>query len=83
MLWLAALFLSIDHEIDTATPRNTQVDWEAILGPTPEEFASVVGAWMLPARKPSTLLNDLPSLATVLPTLRSVISAVNAPLPDS
>jgi hypothetical protein len=74
--------LSCDIELDVKTPANTQVDWEAILGPTPDDFAGVIGAWMLPARKQSILLDQLPQLTTVLPTLRSVISAVNAPLPD-
>lgn len=77
---LVGLFLSCDTEIDARTPRNTQVDWEAILGPTPDEFASVVGAWMLPARKPSTLLDQMPQVTAVLPTLRHVIAALNAPL---
>jgi len=78
---LIALFLSCDTEIDIATPHLVQVDWEAILGPAPEEFASVVGKWMLPARKPSSVLNDTPSVPTLLPTLRHVLSAFNAPFP--
>lgn len=77
---LIALFLSCDTEIDINTPRAVQVDWEAILGPTPEEFASIIGSWMLPARKPSTLLDQLPSLPAAFPTMRHVISALNAPL---
>lgn len=76
---LVSLFLSLDYEITRAAPEGHQVDWEGILGPSPREFISAVGAWMYPARTSSTLLHQLPAVLKVWPTARHLIRALNFP----
>lgn len=80
---IISLFLSVDLEIRASTPAGLQVDWEAILGPTPDEFIEVIGRWMFPARHASSLLDRLPSVSAALPTLRHLIAATNCKMPAS
>jgi tetratricopeptide (TPR) repeat protein len=74
---LLAMFLAVDIEISAPVPAGQQVDWEGILSPRPEEFIAQLRPWMYNARRHTTLLDSLPLVADVLPTLRSQIEALN------
>jgi hypothetical protein len=65
---MIGLFLSLDYEIAVATPPNTQVDWEAILGPSPAAFIKASLALSL-------------SFSLFLPlSVPSVITLIRSPL---
>jgi hypothetical protein len=45
---LLALFLAVGAPIVSPIPPDTQVDWEAILAPSPAAFIAAVAPWLLP-----------------------------------
>ncbi|KAG1678968.1 hypothetical protein FOA52_013031 [Chlamydomonas sp. UWO 241] len=51
---ILALFWAAGMPVTATIPRDTQVDWEAILQQHPDAFVASVGAWLLPpaAREP-------------------------------
>jgi tetratricopeptide (TPR) repeat protein len=46
---ILALFWAAGMPVAATIPRDTQVDWEAILSQHPDAFVASVGAWLLPA----------------------------------
>lgn len=75
---LLSMFYAIDIEIEGFIPKEFQPDWEGILTPKVEDFIQALKVWMYPARKPTTILNNIPSVGTVFPTIRAMIEALNA-----
>lgn len=61
-------------------PDGVQVDWEAILEPSPERFADLMGSWISesdPAvRAPVHTVSIVPDIKSRLPTLESRIAAL-------
>jgi len=76
---LIALFLSVGVEVvEDCTPLGIQVDWEGILRPTSKDFIETISKWLYPTRKPTNILDNMPSIAETFPTLRSMIEILNA-----
>ena len=63
-------------------PRGVQLDWEAILRPTPRAFIAEVKPKLRPRLRPlppsADLLAAVPLLDDALPTLRDALAALNA-----
>jgi len=45
---LLGLFLAVGTPVASPIPPDTQVDWEAILAPSPTAFIAAVAPWLLP-----------------------------------
>jgi hypothetical protein len=62
-----------------------QVDWEAILNKSPKRFCASVSAWLLHRPSPTSenaadeadLLDNLPFVGDVFPTMRAIIEGLN------
>lgn len=63
---LLSMFLAAGYEVAVQVPENVMVDWEGILLPTPQAFIGAISPWLYPARKRSSVLDQLPSGATFL-----------------
>lgn len=66
----------------TTIQQNYQVDWEAILSQHPDEFKASVKPWLVPHVEPGThplTGENLPRVASLLPTYRARIEALNGP----
>lgn len=74
---LLAMFYALDYEVTADIPQGFQPDWEGILTPRLEDFKTKFD-WLRDSLKPTTLLNNSPSVATTFPTIRSMIEALNA-----
>jgi len=72
-----ALMLSIGYEVQCSPPEGTQVDWPAILSPTPTDFVGEVRKWMYPARKATDILDNCPHVAHHCATARRMTEALN------
>ena len=62
-------------------PPGRQLDWEAILTPTPRAFVDDHTAWLQQGLDPDPIdrLADLPSPDAAFPTLRDRVAALAAP----
>lgn len=69
--------LALGRRISTQAPKGMQVDWEAILGPTPAEFITVVGPWIRASLVPVNIDKVLP-ITKMAPTVRSALEAIAA-----
>jgi hypothetical protein len=76
---LLALFLAVGRPVMAQIPQGVQVDWEAILNRSPAAFTASVGAWLLPSTRgaPSLDVTTLPGIESTLPTMRTIIEALN------
>eukprot|EP00960_Hanusia_phi_P038138 753295-Hanusia_phi.AAC.5 len=72
-----ALMLSIGFEVQTSPPEGTQVDWPAILSPTPAGFIEEVRSWIYPSRERCDILETAPAVGEVLATPRRMLEALN------
>ena len=72
-----ALMLSVGFEVQCSPPEGTQVDWPAILSPTPMDFVNEVKKWIYPARKETKILDECPTVAHHLATARRMTEALN------
>lgn len=76
--FLHALLLAFDVRIAASVPTGVQMDWEAILRPTPTSFREVAHRWMLPAlQECSDIITSVPDISKTLPTLRAAVAALN------
>ena len=75
---LAGLLVAARLTPPRAMPRGRQLDWEAILSPTPEAFLGDYAAWLRDAAIPATddPLAGLPPPETAFPTLRARLAAL-------
>lgn len=73
---LAGLMAAMGWKIVEPLPPNVQMDWEAILRPTPEDFLAIARPWLYRARRRADVL-DIPSVAATLPTALDGIKALN------
>jgi hypothetical protein len=77
---ITGLLLAFGLEITNPIPKGLQVDWEAILRPSHEDFISqMTSQWIRKSVKPviPDVIEPLPSLEKTFPTLRSVIEVLN------
>jgi tetratricopeptide (TPR) repeat protein len=77
---LHAMLLAVGVERRAPVPSRMQVDWEAILRPSPEDFVASLRDWFVNDAPASDALLNLPAVSDVLPTLRHLLTAVNADL---
>lgn len=75
---LLAMFLALDIDISCEIPKDFQPDWEGILTPHVQDFINTLKVWMYPARKPTNILDGIPSVAQTFSTIRGIIEAINA-----
>ena len=90
MLLAALTALNIEVALPLL-PRGKQLDWEAILRPSPRAFSDHVAPWIRPRLSwPQAagsglgdVLTAVPEADGALPTLRAVIEALNMPTDSS
>lgn len=74
-------FLAMGKEIQASIPEHCQVDWEAILRSSPEDFFHSVLQWITEGsentERKSPNISDLPEISERLRTLRDRIMALN------
>eukprot|EP00753_Platysulcus_tardus_P010750 PLAT302.4.p1 GENE.PLAT302.4~~PLAT302.4.p1 ORF type:complete len:247 (+),score=76.28 PLAT302.4:23-742(+) len=74
-----ALFYAAGLRVTQPPPSGMQLDWEAILQPSPEAFVEAVGHLLAPARErvDPEQLRTLPQVEQVVPTLRAALEMLN------
>jgi tetratricopeptide (TPR) repeat protein len=75
---LHAMLLAVGVERRAPVPPGMQVDWEAILRPSPDDFVAALSGWRASDAPVSDAIAQLPPFNEVLPTLRHVLVAANA-----
>ncbi|ONK64775.1 uncharacterized protein A4U43_C07F29780 [Asparagus officinalis] len=75
---LLGLFLATNIEVAGNIPEGTQVDWDAILSPAPDNFLDSVKSWLYPLLRISTSWKDYPDVASTFNTTGSVIAALSS-----
>ncbi|CAH3134240.1 unnamed protein product [Pocillopora meandrina] len=75
------LFLAVGRETTGKIPSGKEVDLEAIIGGSVENFTKNVKGWM-GLKKFSKPVTSLPLVREVFPTLRSMLEALNAQFTD-
>ena len=76
---LHAMLLAVGVERAGSIPHAIQVDWEAILASSPDEFQSALAAWSKSDRAlDESAWSDVPRVAVALPTMRAVFETLNA-----
>ncbi|GJP75117.1 hypothetical protein CLOP_g5605 [Closterium sp. NIES-67] len=70
---LLGLFLAAGKEITAKPPPDVQLDWEAILSPTLEEFISRVSKWLFVGATDASDFHDLLDVHEAFPTVGSAI----------
>ncbi|KAJ5077958.1 suppressor of rps4-rld 1 [Anaeramoeba ignava] len=70
------LYLSLNYLVRSEIPKGQQMDWEAILHSNPSDFSSVIN-WITQDIESTNILDSLPLLINVIPTLRHLIIALN------
>jgi len=70
------LFLAVGRETTGKIPPGKEVDLEAMIGGSVENFTKNVKGW-LGLRKLSKPVSSLPLVSEVFPTLRTVLEALN------
>lgn len=74
---LHAMLIAVGVERRAPVPPGVQVDWEAILRPSPDDFVAALSGWRASDASVSDAIAQLPALNEVLPTLRHVLLAAN------
>jgi hypothetical protein len=76
---LIALLLACGIEVHDAPPAGTCPDWEAILTPKLEDFTNAARPWLLArCRRRAQPVDQLPAVASVFGTVRSMLEALVA-----
>ncbi|CAI5494859.1 unnamed protein product [Closterium sp. Naga37s-1] len=70
---LLGLFLAAGKEITAKPPPDVQVDWEAILSPTLEEFITRISKWLFVGATDGSDFHDLLNVHEAFPTVGSAI----------
>ena len=60
-------------------PENVQMDWEAILRPTPGEFKAKAWPWLRRSRRREEMLEGVPAVSHAFPTALEATKALNGP----
>ena len=73
-----AVLAALGVRVEPWLRRGVQVDWEAILRPTPEAFIAEIKPQMLPfLKRDRPLLDGVPAVAETVRTVRDAISCLN------
>ncbi|CAI5468015.1 unnamed protein product [Closterium sp. Yama58-4] len=79
---LLGLFLAAGKEITAKPPPDVQVDWEAILSPTLEEFISRISKWLFVGATDAADFHDLLDVHEAFPTQQRMASYPSAGRPQ-
>ncbi|CAI7865591.1 unnamed protein product [Closterium sp. NIES-54] len=70
---LQGLFLAAGKEITASIPPRMQVDWEAMLTPSVDDFISRMSDWIYPSIVDARSFHTLPGMHQAFPTVDSVL----------
>ena len=77
---LIALLLALDLRLTRQLPHKVQLDWEAILSPSPAAFTGAILEWLNEALQPveQQMLRSLPLVSATFPTLHTVLAVLGS-----
>ena len=76
---LSGLMAAAGWRLTEPFPENVQMDWEAILRPTPAAFMAVARPWLRRSRRREDVLDGVPEVAYAFPTALEANRALNGP----
>ena len=76
---LSGLMAAAGWRLTELLPTNVQMDWEAILRPSPEAFIAKARPWLRRTRRREDVLEGVPSVPSAFPTALEAIKALNGP----
>eukprot|EP00752_Nemacystus_decipiens_P001790 g1729.t1 len=76
---LSGLMAAAGWRLTEPMPPNVQMDWEAILRPSPEAFIATARPWLTRTRRREDILEGVPAVQDALPTVLDAIKALNGP----
>lgn len=76
---LSGLMAAAGWRLTELLPPNVQMDWEAILRPSPEEFIAKARPWLTRTRRREDILEGVPAVQDAFPTALEAIKALNGP----
>lgn len=76
---LSGLMAAAGWRLTEPLPANVQMDWEAILRPSPEAFMAKARPWLRRTRRREDILEGVPAVQTAFPTALEAIKALNGP----
>lgn len=76
---LSGLMAAAGWRLTELLPPNVQMDWEAILRPSPEAFIAKARPWLRRTRRREDILEDVPAVQDAFPTALEAIKALNGP----
>lgn len=84
LMIITSCFLACGIKIGMMVPEKCLIDWECFLRPSPQDFVGEIKKWMWPARQPidQNEFDQLPRVETTLDTMRKMLQAMNADIPD-
>lgn len=76
---LSGLMAAAGWRLTELLPPNVQMDWEAILRPSPEAFIAKARPWLRRTRRREDILEGVPAVRDAFPTALEAIKALNGP----
>ncbi|CAM9565623.1 unnamed protein product [Discosporangium mesarthrocarpum] len=76
---MVGLLMALGWELNKPLPPGVQMDWEAILRPTPELFMEVSRPWLHSARHRRDVLAGVPDVLEAFPTVLEALKALSCP----
>lgn len=76
---LSGLMAAAGWRLTELLPANVQMDWEAILRPSPEAFIAKARPWLKRTRRREDILEGVPAVSDAFPTALEAIKALNGP----
>lgn len=76
---LSGLMAAAGWRLTELLPPNVQMDWEAILRPSPEAFIAKARPWLMRTRRREDILDGVPAVQDAFPTALEAIKALNGP----
>lgn len=74
---LSGLMAAAGWRLTELLPPNVQMDWEAILRPSPEAFIAKARPWLRLTRRREDILEGVPAVHAAFPTALEAIKALN------
>lgn len=76
---LSGLMAAAGWRLTELLPTNVQMDWEAILRPSPEAFIAKARPWLKRTRRREDILEGVAAVPDAFPTALEAIKALNGP----
>lgn len=77
---LSGLMAAAGWRLTEPLPANVQMDWEAMLRPSPQAFMEKARPWLKRSRQPSgSMLEGVQPVHEAFPTALEAIKALNGP----